>query len=461
MPLPRQAAGIASSLLIALAFAAPVDAAAPTAAGARHHPVLITAVAGDVGVSMANVDVEPHVGDEVLLPARIVTGSDGTLGLAQSRTSISIAPDSEVEIPETAYDGQLIGRLVQWRGNVFYDVETREVERLRIETPYLVAVVKGTQFNVAVLDETTTISLFEGRLEIRDPEGRNVIDLEPGEVAIRSRDDTTIRVIDTNAAELPTLDSTGSLVAAGGARRAGDDALIVVPGAAPSAAVAEDLSLDGALAPQADASLGADLMSNDPALLANADDLGIETALGSIALDADAAEAADLGGASLGADLDAGLDLGNATADLGLDLGSATADLGLDVSADLGGASLDAGVGAGLDVAGATDDLGPDASADLGPAPGAELDAGLDPGSAAVDLGLDADLVASLDDGGLTAGADADLELGRSGLDAGLGAGLDLTGGEAAAGLDVGGLVDAGVDAGLDLSGPDAGLGAD
>src|SRR5690606_1996794 len=118
------AARMASSLLLASAVAGSASAAIE---GARDHRIFVTAVAGDVDVSMASVAVEPSVGDEVLLPARIVTGEDGTLGLVQSRTSISIAPNSEIEIPEAAHDGQLIGRLVQWRGNVFYDVEKRDV----------------------------------------------------------------------------------------------------------------------------------------------------------------------------------------------------------------------------------------------------------------------------------------------------------------------------------------------
>src|SRR5690606_14483805 len=243
MPLERQTAGIASFLLLASTLAASASAAVPAAVGAGGHRIVVTAVDGDVDVTMAHVDVEPRVGDEVLLPSHIVTGDDGTLSLEQARTTISIAPNSEIEIPETAYDGQLIGRLVQWRGNVFYDVETREVERLRVETPYLVAVVKGTQFNVAVLDDTTTISLFEGRLEIRDPDGQNVIDLEAGEVAIRSRDDATIRVIDMNVADLPTVDRNGSLVAAGSDRRAAGGGRIDADGVSPTVA-SDGLRLD-------------------------------------------------------------------------------------------------------------------------------------------------------------------------------------------------------------------------
>src|ERR1044071_8910852 len=132
------------------------------------------------------------------LPARIVTGDDGTIGLEQAKTTIAVPPNTDVEIPAEAVDGNLIARLVQHRGNVFYDVAHRGLGKLRVETPYLVAVIKGTQFNVAVQDESTTISLFQGRLEIRTPDGGDAIELNAGEIAVRSRTDESIRVIGMN-----------------------------------------------------------------------------------------------------------------------------------------------------------------------------------------------------------------------------------------------------------------------
>ena len=84
---------------------------------------------------------------------------------------------------------------MQHRGNVFYDVAPRDVGKLRVETPLLVAVIKGTQFNVAVQEDSTTISLFEGRLEIRTPDDSDVVQLNAGEIAIRSRADGSIRVV--------------------------------------------------------------------------------------------------------------------------------------------------------------------------------------------------------------------------------------------------------------------------
>ena len=124
-----------------------------------------------------------------------MTGNDGTLGLTQAGTNITVSNDTDIEIPAEAVDGNLVARLVQHRGNVFYDVAPRDVGKLRVETPLLVAVIKGTQFNVAVQEDSTTISLFEGRLEIRTPDGSDVIQLNAGEIAIRSRTDGAIRVV--------------------------------------------------------------------------------------------------------------------------------------------------------------------------------------------------------------------------------------------------------------------------
>ena len=151
------------------------------------------------------------------------------LGLTQAGTNITVARDTDVEIPAEAVDGNLVARLVQHRGNVFYDVAHRDVGKLRVETPYLVAVIKGTQFNVAVQEDSTTISLFEGRLEIRTPDGSDVIQLNAGEIAIRSSTDGAIRVLGMNEERVEAPRAAG---------RARDNAVAAVqPDQTPAAAV--------------------------------------------------------------------------------------------------------------------------------------------------------------------------------------------------------------------------------
>src|SRR5262249_33337290 len=94
--------------------------------------------------------------------------------------------------------------IVQPRGNAFYDIGKREGRKLRVETPYLVGVIKGTQFNVAAQEASTTISLFEGRLEVRAADDSDVVDLKAGEIASYKRGDKSISVLKMDAGKAPT-----------------------------------------------------------------------------------------------------------------------------------------------------------------------------------------------------------------------------------------------------------------
>ena len=108
-----------------------------------------------------------------------------------------------LEFPALEKRGAPIDRIVQPSGNVFYNIGKREGRKLRIETPYLVGVVKGTQFNVAAQDETTTISLFEGLLEVHAADESGVVDLRAGEIASRQREDKGVNVLKMDGPRRP------------------------------------------------------------------------------------------------------------------------------------------------------------------------------------------------------------------------------------------------------------------
>ena len=400
--------GLAPALLLSLVSAgAHAGSSAPRDADGSR--ISVTAVAGDVDFTMAGRAVAVAPRATVVLPARIVTGQDGNVGLTQAGTNINVANDTDVEIPAEAVDGNLIARLVQHRGNVFYDVAPRDLGKLRVETPFLVAVIKGTQFNVAVQQDSTTISLFEGRLEIRTPDDSNVVQLNAGEIAIRSRVDGAIRVVGMNdervaapvAAQPAVADavressSTGEVtIAADGAALRADFADSVVIAQPPV-----DLAVDrGAL----DVALDANVAATDGRV-----DVGLDTNV-------------DLGGA-LDVGLDTGVDLGGVTADVsldtGLDVGGSTVDLGLDTDLDLDTGILDAGVDAGIDAG-----LNLDGSLDAGLDAGLELDGlvdtSVDAGVTLDDASLDVDLDAGLDLGVLD--VELDVDLGAGTVDLGL-----------------------------------------
>lgn len=403
--------------------------------------IIVTAQSGDVDVTIAGVRRDVRIGGQLDLPVRVATRENGSFGFRQSQTGVTMAPDSEIEIPESAREGQLIARMFQHRGNVFYDVEKRTAEKLQVETPYLVAVVKGTRFNVAVTANGTAISLFEGLLEIRTPDGQQVVALEAGEIAIRNLTDGAIRILPMNPDLFDPLARVDAAIpGADGNTTNGLQAEL--PGVAGT--------IDGAgIRPAATLAVNANLP------VVGNDDLRQETGFGaalSLATQIDGPggpvgfeSAAVLG---LDAGLDTAVDLGSGTADIGL-------DTGVDVGIDLGGAGVATAITGGL---GATVDLG-SGTADIGLDTG--LDSAIDLGGASIDTAVDVGLGSTVDLGGGTAdigldtGVGAGIGLGGTGvdttLDLGLGAGVDLGGSAPLVDLDVDLAVELDADLGLDV----------
>ncbi len=61
--------------------------------------------------------------------------------------TILISPNSVVGLPTEKKDG-LSTTIMQQAGSILLEVEKRNIKHFEVETPYLAAVVKGTQFRV-------------------------------------------------------------------------------------------------------------------------------------------------------------------------------------------------------------------------------------------------------------------------------------------------------------------------
>ena len=377
--------------------------------------IVLTAHRGTVEITSRNVRLDPHAGAVLALAATVRTGADGSAELRQGDTSIGVGPDTRLEFPAQSAAGP-IDRVGQPSGNAFYSVGPRGSRKLRVETPYLVAVIKGTQFNVAVTGDSSTISLHEGVLEIlATVDGIAPVILHAGEVAVRHKDETGIRVLKVGAAAAAHDDTRGA------ESRDPDD-----PGLLPG-----DTLPTGDDGP---ADVGNELVAdvNSPVLLDDVDLTG------------------DTGGVDTG--IEASVDLGAGSVDVGvetgIDAGVASVDAGVGLGADLGAGTIDAGIDAGVDAGIASVDTSVDAGVDLGAGTvDAGVDAGVDSGVATVDTSVDAG--ADLGAGTVDAGVDADV----AGVDAGVDVGVDLSGGDAGVGVSVDVL---GTDIDLGLGGGDS-----
>jgi hypothetical protein len=428
------------ALALCVAFAAPTFAAEPAASA----DIVVVSVRGEVRVTMSGAAREVRAGSIVELPATVRTGRDGAIDLRQGNTTVAIAAETELRLPATAPRGAILDVLIQTRGNAFYDVGKRTSQKLRVETPYLVAVIKGTQFNVAVQEASATISLFEGRLEVRTPDGSDVVDLNAGEIAMRHATDKAIRVLRMDSGKAPATTSNET-----GKRSIGPaepDVRSDTPRVVTPTDDGNNVLVAGVVPRGNDITLELDVRANGAG-----NGLSLEAGNGTLA----AAASAKLGD-GLSLELDAGIGAGDVRANADVDLGAGSADIGAAAAVDLGAASIDTALDAGIDLGAGTVNLGTEVGADLGVAGvDAGLDASIDLGAGAVDAstGVAADLgVAAVDttlDAGLdpAVGVDAGFDASLAGIDVGADVALDLGSGDL--GLDVG------------IGGLDVGLGAE
>jgi len=93
-----------------------------------------------------------------------------------------VAPNSVIGIPTETKEG-LSTTIIQQAGSILLDVEKRNVKHFEVETPYLAAVVKGTQFRVSVNRTGTSVDVLRGAVEVADFKSGKFAMVLPGQMA--------------------------------------------------------------------------------------------------------------------------------------------------------------------------------------------------------------------------------------------------------------------------------------
>jgi hypothetical protein len=97
----------------------------------------------------------------------IRTGQTGRILLKRGEETILISPNSAIGIPADKKSG-MATTIIQQAGSILLDVEKRNVQHFSVETPYLAAVVKGTQFRVTVNKSDSRVDVLRGQVEVQD-----------------------------------------------------------------------------------------------------------------------------------------------------------------------------------------------------------------------------------------------------------------------------------------------------
>ena len=148
--------------------AAFILATAPAALAAEGGDWIVGKSSGEVWLTGTGVQQASLKQDDFLRPGDTVrTGRTGRVLLKRGEETILISPNSVVGVPAQKKEG-LSTTIVQQAGSILLEVEKRNVQHFEVETPYLAAVVKGTQFRVTIDAGKTSVDVIRGQVQVAD-----------------------------------------------------------------------------------------------------------------------------------------------------------------------------------------------------------------------------------------------------------------------------------------------------
>ena len=113
--------------------------------------------------------------------ATVMTGDDGRAFLVRGSQTLLIGPNTVVTLPDGDSNG--ITTILQRAGEITFDVDHQKIDHFKVETPFLAAVVKGTNFTVRVDDDGATVTVNRGLVEVTDLATGDMADTPAGQVA--------------------------------------------------------------------------------------------------------------------------------------------------------------------------------------------------------------------------------------------------------------------------------------
>ncbi len=116
--------------------------------------------------------------------AEVRTGSNSQALLTHQGTTLTVSPDSGLKLPGSDRPNGVY-RVFQSLGTLLYRIKERAagMAAFEVETPYLVAVVKGTVFTVNASANGAAVHLTEGVVDVQPTLGGTGVTLTPGRTA--------------------------------------------------------------------------------------------------------------------------------------------------------------------------------------------------------------------------------------------------------------------------------------
>jgi hypothetical protein len=158
------------------------QAIVPTSAVSQDSAWRVSKVSGDVLIGSPGAQQVSVSSTTSLKPGDTIrTGRNGRVLLVRGAETILISANSQVVVPISNEVGRTT--ILQQAGTILLDVEKRNVQHFDVETPFLAAVVKGTQFQVTVTPRGAKVNVQRGQVEVADFRSGQFALVQPGQAA--------------------------------------------------------------------------------------------------------------------------------------------------------------------------------------------------------------------------------------------------------------------------------------
>jgi hypothetical protein len=150
----------------------------------------VSQMSGQVTITVAGAQPIALRRDAVLPSGGVLrTGAASRALLVRNAETISVGPNAAIAVPPGGNNPEFT-TILQNGGLVAFNVDKRNVQHFSVETPYLAAVVKGTEFSVEVAPDSATVRVTRGVVEVTALARGYVISLTAGQAAIVRADGT-------------------------------------------------------------------------------------------------------------------------------------------------------------------------------------------------------------------------------------------------------------------------------
>jgi hypothetical protein len=213
-------------LLVPALFAMLVTIWMGSSANAQSEGWHVSKSSGEVSVASSGAQPVALRSDAMLNAGDTLrTGQNGRVLLTRGAETILVSANSVVGIPTDKLDGYAT-TIVQQVGSILLEVEKKNVQHFEVATPYLAAVVKGTQFRVTVDGEGSHVEVIRGQVQVTDYKTGQFALVNPGQAA---------RVLLSGVAGL-SLDGSGTLspIQSGPPRRSSVSPIAIPNGDSPA-----------------------------------------------------------------------------------------------------------------------------------------------------------------------------------------------------------------------------------